>query len=152
LCIRSIESQQESVVKMGGIVQTVLIEDQSVTERANLQQAVPIAAIARQAGDFQSNHQPSATHADVAHQSLKTLAVCGRSPGLSQVAVDDDDVIGIPAERDGTLPESVLTFGALGVFRDLTQRGLTDIKIGHPFQMPVVHFVHVALHRVASVG
>ncbi len=39
----ALESQQEPVIKVSGIVETVLIENQSVAEPADLQQPVPIA-------------------------------------------------------------------------------------------------------------
>ena len=94
--------------------------------------------VAGQAGDFQSDHQPGVTHAHLGHECLEALAICRRSAGLSQVAVDDHDAIGMPAECDGALPESVLTLGALGVFQDLTRRGLTDVEIRAPFQVPGV--------------
>ena len=61
---------------------------------------------------------------------LETLAICRRTAGLSQVAVDDDDAIRMPAECEGALPESVLALGALGVFQDLTRRRLQDIVHG----------------------
>lgn len=68
------------------------------------------------------------------------------------VAVDDDNAIRMPAECEGALSESILALGALGVFQDLTRRGLPDVEIGVPLQVRGVHLVHVALHRLASVG
>ena len=48
LCFRSIQPQEEAVVEMGGIIDAVLIEDQCIGERTDLQQSVPVSRVSRQ--------------------------------------------------------------------------------------------------------
>jgi hypothetical protein len=75
LCIRSIQTEQKPIIEVGGIVKSVLIEDQRVSKCADLQQSVPIARIAGQAGDFQADHQSGMTHTHLSHEFLKTFPI-----------------------------------------------------------------------------
>src|SRR5205085_8683847 len=117
---RALESQQEPIIKMGRIIETLLIEDERVSERTDFQQPMPITRVAGQARDFQSDHQAGTAKAHLTHEFLETFTVRVRrqSGGVSQVSVDKHDAIGMPAERNGALPESVLALGALGVFQN----------------------------------
>ena len=76
---RALQPQQQPIVEMGGIIHAVFIENERVRERAQLEQAVPVRGIARQAGDFEPEHNAGAAEADLGHQALKALAV-GRGP------------------------------------------------------------------------
>ena len=63
----------------------------------------------------------------------------------------DHDLIQWPAERESTLAEGVLTLGALGVLKNLTQGALTHVQVGLPLEVGrrdlVVHDeVHVVAH------
>ena len=49
---------------------------------------------------------------------------------MSLVAVDDDDLLGRPAEGDGPLAQGVLAGGGLGVVEHLAQGGLAHVEIG----------------------
>ena len=97
---------------MSGIVKAVLIENHGIGERTDLQQPVPVAGVAGQSGNFQPDDQADVVHAHLTNEFLETLALGGRSAGLSQVAVDDHDAIGMPAECDSSLAKSILTLGA----------------------------------------
>src|SRR5437016_4680253 len=90
------------------MVETVLVENQGIAEPTDLQEPIPVATVAGQAGDFQPDHQSGVSYAYLGHEFLETLAICRRAAGLSLVAVDDDDAIRMPAECEGALPESVL--------------------------------------------
>ena len=72
----ALESKQEPIIEIGGIVETVLIENQGVAETTDLQEPMPVATVAGQAGDFQPDHQPGVTHAHLGHEFLETLAIC----------------------------------------------------------------------------
>ena len=81
---------------------------------------MPVATVAGQAR-LQSDHQPGVPHTHLGHELLETLAICCRAAGLTLLAVNNNDTIRVPTECDSALPESVLAFGALGVFLDLTR-------------------------------
>jgi hypothetical protein len=60
---------------------------------------------------------------------------------LAEVAVDDDDLIDGPAERDGALPQRILPLRALRVFEHLPQGGLADVEIRRATQMTRCDFL-----------
>ena len=105
------QTDEKPIVEMGGIINSVLIEDQRVSEGAYLQQSVPIARVACQAGYFQSDHEPGMTHAHLGHEFLESFAISRRSAGMPEIAVEDhDNAIGVPAQRNRSLAKRVLTF------------------------------------------
>ena len=106
---------------------------------ADLQQAMPVAAIAGQARDLQSQHDAGASQAHLGDQSLEAFAIGGRGSRLAQVAVDDDDPFDRPTQGHGPFAQGVLPLGALGVLEHLPQRRLADIQIGIPLEMAGVH-------------
>ncbi|HEX9202222.1 MAG TPA: hypothetical protein VF865_21870 [Acidobacteriaceae bacterium] len=83
------------------------------------------------------------THAHLGNEFLKSFAISGRSAGMPQIAVDDDNAIGMPAERGRSLAKRVLTFGALNVLQHLTRRRLPDIDVSVSFQVCGIHFLQV---------
>lgn len=72
----ALESKQEPIIEIGGIVETVLIENQGVAEPTDLQEPMPVATVAGQAGDLYPDHQPGVTHTYLGHEFLETLAIC----------------------------------------------------------------------------
>jgi hypothetical protein len=72
----ALESKQEPVIEIGGMVEAVLIENQGIAEPTDLQESMPVATVAGQAGDLQPDHQSGVTHAHLGHEFLETLAIC----------------------------------------------------------------------------
>src|SRR5260370_5607653 len=89
-------------------------------------------------------------HPHLGYELFKTFTIDCRSARLPEIIVDDHDVLGMPAQRDGTLPQRVLTLGALRVFQHLTRSGLTDIEIRLSFEVLGLYPLHVGLHGLAS--
>src|SRR6516164_4656489 len=112
---------------------------------------MPIGRVTRQARHFQPQHDAGASDADLSNQSLKALAVGGRSARLAQIAVNHDDPIFGPAQRDCPLPQSILAFGAFAVVEHLAERGLADVEIGVAFEMSGLYFLmRLFGHELAS--
>jgi hypothetical protein len=112
---------------------------------------MPIRRIPCQPGNFQAQHDTGFAQAHLRNQSLKALPIDSRWAGLSQIAVDDDDVLNGPAQGNGMLAQSVLPLRAFGIFEHLAKRGLADVKIGIPLQVPGIHFLVCKVnHGVAS--
>ena len=74
LAHRSLEAEQEPVVEAGRVVHAVLVENERIGEGADLQQAMPVGVVPRQAGHLQPHDDAGAPHADIAHQALKSFA------------------------------------------------------------------------------
>ncbi len=137
----ALEPEQEPVVEVARIIDTVLVEDQRVGQRADLQQPVPVAGVSGQARDLEAEHDADAAHADLAHQRLEALAVGARGGRLALVRVDHLDPFEGPAQRHGPLAQSILAPGALGILEDLPHRGLTDVQVGVAPQVACGHLL-----------
>ena len=103
---RALQAQQQAIIEVRRIIQPILIEDEGVGERAKFKQPMPIGGVARQARYFQAEHDPDAAQTDFSHQSLKAFPISRAGGGVPQVAVDDDDAILRPAQRDCALPSA----------------------------------------------
>ena len=145
---RSFETEQQTIVEVRRIVHPILIEDQRIGQRADLQQAMPVRVVPRQARDLQSHDDAGAAHAHIGHQMLKALAPDRRRAGLALIAIHHDDLIFAPAERDGSAAQSVLALRALHVLDDLPHRGLSNIQVRAPLHMVRLHF-HGLAHDLA---
>jgi len=99
-----------------GVVHAALVADDRLGQRTDLEQVVPVGAVASEARDFQAQHDSRVAEADFRDQLLEAAAVMRRA-GLSLIAVDGDDVIGRPTEIPRGLVQIVLPAGALGVSR-----------------------------------
>ena len=94
------------------------------TDERHVGQQQPIRRIPCQPGNFQTQHDDGFAETHFCNQFLKALAICSRCAGLSQIAVDDNNALHWPAQRNGMLAQSVLTLGAFLVFEHLAKRGL----------------------------
>jgi len=128
LAHRALEAQQQPVVEVARVIEAVLVADEGLGHGADLEQPMPVGGAAREAADLETEHDAHLAHAHRGDQACEALpvAVGARAP---LVAVDDDDPLMVPAERDRPLPQRVLAPGALGVLHHLAQRALADIQI-----------------------
>jgi len=99
-------------------------------DRTDLQEPMPVGAVTREARNFQPHDDSRLAQSDLGNEPLKAFPFAGGLAALTLIVVDDNDAILRPAERYGPATQSVLALGALRVFQNLAQRGLTDIEIG----------------------
>lgn len=92
LAHRALHAQQQAVVEIGGVVQAVFVKDQRIGERADFQQAVPIAGVTRQTRHLKPQYNSRLAHPHITYQTLKPFAVGGRA-GLTEIGIDDDDAV-----------------------------------------------------------
>ena len=122
LAHRAFEAQQQPVVEIARVIQPVFVADQGVVQGADLQQLMPVGVVSGQARAFQPEHDPGFAEGDVGDQPLEAFPVGGAGAGVALVDVDDDDVVGGPAQRGGLAAQVVLAAGRFGVVDDLIQR------------------------------
>jgi hypothetical protein len=151
LAHRALQPEDQSIIEMIWIIESVLVQDQRVGQGTELQEVMPVAAIAGQPRDLQPQDDPGVTQADLGHQPLEALAVRGRGPGLPLVAVDDDDLLGRPSQRHGPLAQRVLPLGALGILEDLAERGLPHVEVSVASQVAGGDSLASLGHRCPSV-
>ena len=138
LAHRSLQPEQQAVVEVRWIVHAILVEDQRVGERADLQQPVPVGVVPRQTRDLEPHDDARAPHAHLGDQALKALAPSRRGARLALIAVDDDDPLVGPAECRRARAKRVLALRALDVLDDLPHRGLPDVQVGRALEMAAV--------------
>ena len=71
LAHRSLHPQQQAIVRVTRIVDTVLVQNQRTDQTAELEQRVPVAAVAGKTGGFDRNHSADSSLADRRQQSLE---------------------------------------------------------------------------------
>ena len=72
-----LQPEQEAVVELAGVVEAVLVQDQRLAERADLEQPMPISVVASQARDLEPEHDPRPADPDLGDQPLEALPVGG---------------------------------------------------------------------------
>src|SRR4051794_22785832 len=112
---RALEPEEQAVVEIAGVVQTVLVQNERLAQRAQLEQAMPIRRTARQPRNLEPEHDTGVPQANFGDQLLEADPIGSRGSGLTLITIDDDDLLGGPAQSDGSLAQRVLTGGALGV-------------------------------------
>ena len=115
----SFESQQQPVIVMRRIIEAILIEDQRVGKRTDLQKPVPVGTVTSEARNFQPHDDPRLAQSDFGNEPLKAFPFAGGLAALPLIVVDDNDAIFRPAQRYGPATQSVLALGALGIFENL---------------------------------
>jgi hypothetical protein len=89
---------------------------------------VPIGAVARQTRYFQSHHDARVAEAHLGNQLLEALALSCRSSRLTLVAINNLNVLGMPAQDNRPLTQRILTLRALGIFKYLTRVSTAECR------------------------
>ena len=84
---------------MGRVVEPVFIENERLAQRADLQQAMPVAGVAGKPRDLQPHDQADATETDVGDDALEPGPLGRRRARQTEVLIDDHDPLGGPAQR-----------------------------------------------------
>jgi hypothetical protein len=73
--ISNIQAQQKPIVKGGGIVESLFIQDQGTRKGTNFQELMPIAGIARKSRDFQPQDQPHVSQSYLGDKPLEPKTI-----------------------------------------------------------------------------
>src|SRR3954454_14792747 len=124
------QAEQQPVMVGGRIVKALAVGQDHAEQRAQFEQLMPIAVVARQPRGIEAEHQPGIAQPDLGNQPLEAVPFGARRPRFAEILVDDADALAWPAEPDGTVDKAILQFGAFLVLADLVDRGLAHIDIG----------------------
>ncbi len=124
LAHRALHAEQQAIVGVAGIVEAILIDDQGADKTAELQQGMPIPAVARQPRSFVGDDCPHPSIADGGEQSLEARAG-DTGAGAAEIVVDYLDAG--PAQRTSAIGEPVLTAPALVIVENLVGRRLPNV-------------------------
>ena len=113
---RPFHAKQQSIIGMARIVDSVLVDDDGADQSTELDQRVPVAAVAGEARSLDRKHCTDATVTDRGQQPLeaRTGDAAARS---SEIVVDDFD--SRPAKLPGAIGKTILPALALKVVHEL---------------------------------
>ena len=123
----ALQAQEQAAVDRGRVVDPVAIGDEAVAVAADVEQRIPVGAVAGEPGDFGGEDDPHLFECEQGHEFLKALTSLGGAGGSALIRVDDPDLVLVPAEFEGALLEGVLEPGALLVGQGLVGAGLADV-------------------------
>src|SRR5437762_10358831 len=107
---------------MPRIIDSVLVHDDSPDQSTELDQRMPVAAVARQPGRLDREHSPNAAFADPRKQALETRPIDAAARATQNIV---DDLYRCPTELPGTLGQPILPVTAPANVPKLTGRPLT---------------------------
>ena len=67
------QSEQEPVIKVGRVIDSILVENKRARQRTQLDQTVPVGGVPGQPRDFQSHHQACLTEGNLTDELLKPV-------------------------------------------------------------------------------
>ena len=112
----ALQPEQEAIVEQGGMIDAVGVADQRIGEAAQLDEAMPIGVVARQARDLEPENEADVGERDFGGEPCEPRSRDKAGAGEPEVLIDDDDAIGGPAEFTGFGGKRILSIGRLAIF------------------------------------
>src|SRR5262249_45036966 len=82
---RALESQQQSIVEQRRMINAIVVANKSIGDAAELQQAIPIRVVPREARNFQSEHDADVSQGDFAGEAREAGAFIDAGARQSQI-------------------------------------------------------------------
>ena len=127
LAHRALHAEQQPIVRVARIVDAVLVDDQRADQAAELQQRVPVAAVAGEPRGLDRDHGADPALADRGEQLLEARPG-DAGAGAAEIVVDHLD--GGPAQRAGAIGKAILPAPALVIVEHLVGGRLADVDEG----------------------
>jgi hypothetical protein len=127
---RGLQPQQEAIVVMRGVVDTVRVGEERVIERTLLNEMIPIAAGPRQPAHLRPENNADVIPIHFQEDLMEPRTMFGRPPGGRLIVVDDQDTLGWPTQFDRIPAQVVLQGGGFAMMEDLLRAGLPHIDDG----------------------
>src|ERR1700740_2527083 len=153
LCFRhcSFEAEQQAIIENCRMIDAIAIADQRVGDTAEIEQAVPIGIVAREAGHFEAEHDADMSERDFCGEMGEAAALDDAVAGQAEVFVDHDDLLRRPAKRGCLRDQSILTLRGFAIVLDLSGGGLAKIDVSRAAQMRSADLCDVT-HRLPPPG
>ena len=130
-----IERVVEPAVGRSGIINAVSVSNQTISEGTNIEQRIPIGAVAGQTLDFNGEDDPHFTQRHLGDDVFEALALMDGGAANPQVGVDNFNGFGGPTQAQGSLLERILKSQALLIGQDLMGARLPNVNDGFASQM-----------------
>src|SRR5229473_4818801 len=128
----SLHAEQQTVIGVARIIDSVLVYDDGPDQSTELDQRVPVAAVAGEAGGLDGEHGADACLADRRQQTLEARP-SDAAARASEIVIDN--LNGGPSELLGAIGEPVLAPLALLVVHELIGCRLADVDEGAAREM-----------------
>src|SRR5262249_18684032 len=122
-----LQTQEESPIGSSRIVDAILVADEAVAEAAQVQELIPVRAVACQARGVIREDDADLAQGHTADQFGEADPGPGGPRGLAEVCVDDIDRGLGPAAGEGPLAEVILESETLLMAGHLLRGGLADV-------------------------
>src|SRR5437588_671370 len=114
---------------------------------------MPVFVRPRQPAHLQTKDDAHMIETHFGQQALEAEPSLGRGAAQPLILIDDLNLVGCPAERDGPVDERVLPVCGFPILDDLLRGGLADVHDGSPFQMTRLNLRStVSQRRVLWIG
>ena len=124
LAHRPLHAEQQPIIGMARIVDSILVDDDGADQSTELDQRMPVAAVAGETRGLDREHRPDTAVADGGQQSLKAWTGDATTRS-SEIVVDDLDRR--PAELLGAIGKPILPPLTFKIVHQLIGGRLTDI-------------------------
>lgn len=121
----ALHAQQQTIIRTTGIIDAVEINDTGIDETAQLEQMMPVPAVAGETGGIEAKHSADLAGAEPRDELLEARARHGSARGAAEIVVDHLDIAKPPPS--GFIDEVVLAALALEMDLHLRLRGLAYI-------------------------
>ncbi len=132
---RALDVEQELVVPVGRIVDSLLVADDDLRDGAERQQALPVHRRACEARDLDREDGADFSVHHSVDQPREARSTFGRRSTVPEVFVDDFDRRFGPAQRRGASGQRVLPLSRLAVLEHLSRRRLPHVYARAATQM-----------------
>jgi hypothetical protein len=125
-----LEPEQQPVIEQRRVIEAIGIADQRVGEPGEVDQAIPFGIVARQARNFEAEHEADTGERHLGGKPGEAGAGHGAGAGKAKILIDDDDPLLGPAERADLAGQRVLPLGRFAIVLDLGGTRLAQIDDG----------------------
>jgi hypothetical protein len=113
------ESQEQTIVEIQGMVQTILVGEQGIEGGADPDQAAAGFIFAGQAVDLKAEDQADVAESNFRQKPEEIVPSGEGGAGATLIAVEDEDAFAGPSPGQGALSQLGLDRSGLGVAEDL---------------------------------
>ena len=107
----ALETQEETVVEVGRVVEPIVVAQEGAEQAAGAHQGDPVGVGAGQAAGVLAQKDADMIESEFREDVLEAVATLDRLPGAPLVGIDDLDAIPRPAQRDGHIGQGILAHG-----------------------------------------
>src|SRR5258708_280332 len=121
------QAEDQAIVEKSRMIDPVAISNQRIRHAAQIEQTIPVGVVARETGDFESEHDAHVAQRHFRGHAGESGALHRSGAGKAKVFINDDHLFLGPPQFAGPFHQSILTRRRLPVVLHLRRAGLADI-------------------------